>query len=480
MRHSRYLFLLLVFALWVAVFGCSETSSSQRSKSTPTPKPTPTPGFMISLPQSIHNSSGEFEVYRVVIRKAINDHTPENGVYLVLFGSIQANNGSRLCLEKDDFVLTEGGEEYEMKRSDLSAAKSIYNLDYPGPWLGVCAGGSKTETVQTYLVFDVPRNSQDLRLQYQNDSVRIGQISGMMKATPIAYVTPTPEPTATRSPTVTRAPTLTRTPTLTSTPTTTPTPQPVGRVINQQVNLRSGPGANYEIVGTADQDDELFIYARSTDGAWLQINETADLWVWAPLISLSQDVSLIAAFETPTLAVAPTVTGDPGKIQLEVIYSSVNLRSGPGTDYSVVDYLYQGNIVEVLGMTRSGDWFNVKTSSGQKGWLGEAVSRFVGQASVSDVGIVATVPALPRPAAPAPPPSGGSGGCCKVCRTGKACGNSCINRGYTCHKSPGCACNAAIELPPMAALEYDSGVFQNTFLYQPSICPADWTLDLAG
>lgn len=32
-------------------------------------------------------------------------------------------------------------------------------------------------------------------------------------------------------------------------------------------------------------------------------------------------------------------------------------------------------------------------------------------------------------------------GCCRVCRTGKACGNSCINRSYTCHQPPGCACN---------------------------------------
>ena len=31
--------------------------------------------------------------------------------------------------------------------------------------------------------------------------------------------------------------------------------------------------------------------------------------------------------------------------------------------------------------------------------------------------------------------------CCKVCNKGKACGNSCISRSYTCHKPPGCACN---------------------------------------
>ena len=30
--------------------------------------------------------------------------------------------------------------------------------------------------------------------------------------------------------------------------------------------------------------------------------------------------------------------------------------------------------------------------------------------------------------------------CCKICQKGKACGNSCIRRTYTCRKMPGCAC----------------------------------------
>lgn len=32
--------------------------------------------------------------------------------------------------------------------------------------------------------------------------------------------------------------------------------------------------------------------------------------------------------------------------------------------------------------------------------------------------------------------------CCKVCSKGKACGNSCISRSYTCRKARGCACDA--------------------------------------
>ncbi len=32
--------------------------------------------------------------------------------------------------------------------------------------------------------------------------------------------------------------------------------------------------------------------------------------------------------------------------------------------------------------------------------------------------------------------------CCKICQKGKACGDSCINKLYSCSKPTGCACNA--------------------------------------
>lgn len=37
--------------------------------------------------------------------------------------------------------------------------------------------------------------------------------------------------------------------------------------------------------------------------------------------------------------------------------------------------------------------------------------------------------------------SSGSGGCCKICKSGQACGDSCISRSYQCRKGSGCACN---------------------------------------
>ena len=31
--------------------------------------------------------------------------------------------------------------------------------------------------------------------------------------------------------------------------------------------------------------------------------------------------------------------------------------------------------------------------------------------------------------------------CCKICRKGKACGDTCVSRDKDCHQPPGCACD---------------------------------------
>ena len=38
----------------------------------------------------------------------------------------------------------------------------------------------------------------------------------------------------------------------------------------------------------------------------------------------------------------------------------------------------------------------------------------------------------------------GKNGCCRICRVGRACGNSCIKRITVCEQPPGCACNQKV------------------------------------
>ncbi len=65
--------------------------------------------------------------------------------------------------------------------------------------------------------------------------------------------------------------------------------------------------------------------------------------------------------------------------------------------------------------------------------LGFVLSFLVGISSVSAQTANACFEADEVPATPA--------ACCRICTTGKACGNSCINRQLECHQPTGCACD---------------------------------------
>jgi hypothetical protein len=61
----------------------------------------------------------------------------------------------------------------------------------------------------------------------------------------------------------------------------------------------------------------------------------------------------------------------------------------------------------------------------------------------------AVVTSTPAPATPAPvasaAPAMTAPTCCRVCTTGKPCGNSCINVNLTCNVGPGCACQGSVD-----------------------------------
>jgi hypothetical protein len=56
--------------------------------------------------------------------------------------------------------------------------------------------------------------------------------------------------------------------------------------------------------------------------------------------------------------------------------------------------------------------------------------------------LLSSSPALGRCAAAETAVLSAASTCCKVCRKGKACGDSCIAREKICRKGPGCACDA--------------------------------------
>jgi hypothetical protein len=116
------------------------------------------------------------------------------------------------------------------------------------------------------------------------------------------------------SPTPSTAP-PTNTPTLVPLPTFTFTPvaEPVGRVnAEPSLNLRSGPGLEYDVTGNLPLGSEVKAIGRNETGDWLKVStDQGDGWVAAQYVDLNVPVgSLPLAAEVPSTAV-PEATDTP-------------------------------------------------------------------------------------------------------------------------------------------------------------------------
>ena len=54
---------------------------------------------------------------------------------------------------------------------------------------------------------------------------------------------------------------------------------------------------------------------------------------------------------------------------MRVTASWLRLRSGPGTDYTIINKYRNGSIVTILTSKTSKHWYYVKTAKGQTGWM---------------------------------------------------------------------------------------------------------------
>lgn len=78
-----------------------------------------------------------------------------------------------------------------------------------------------------------------------------------------------------------------------------------------------------------------------------------------------------------------------------VIVSSANLRSGPGTGYSVLGYAYRGENYPVGGQNREDSWIVVGTPNGSSAWLALSAAQIQGACNTLTVFDIPTQDAAP-------------------------------------------------------------------------------------
>jgi uncharacterized protein YraI len=133
------------------------------------------------------------------------------------------------------------------------------------------------------------------------------------------------------------------------------------------VNVRSGPGAQYAIVAQLAADDEVTVDGRDSDtGSWLRVRLEAGQRGWVPGFALLVDGEIT---RLPQVDARPTPQGDPdSKIHI-VAYGRVNVRGGPGMNYSIVGQVEVGDEADVIGRSNEhNDWLYIRNDN-VEGWV---------------------------------------------------------------------------------------------------------------
>ncbi len=137
----------------------------------------------------------------------------------------------------------------------------------------------------------------------------------------------------------------------------TPPPSEGGekyRVDATSLNLRQGPGTNYAAIGSLKKSEMVDGLAVSPDGGWAQVRKSTGVTGWASLKYM-------------TFIPAPPPASSTDVVML-VTVDTLNVRSGPGTGYSIVGKVNQGNRLVFLSATPDWKWVNVKTPVDKTGW----------------------------------------------------------------------------------------------------------------
>ncbi len=179
------------------------------------------------------------------------------------------------------------------------------------------------------------------------------------------------------------------------------------------LNVRSGPGMQFPILGVAPQDTTGEVLGLSPDQYWYAVKVPVDVsgnetgWVSTNYVVLDNpNNATIPTIQPPLLPpdvnAPPPPAGAPAATMLE----TTTVRSGPGLEYPVYGVSPTGARAEINGVSEDGEWWVIKlpttTSPDGQGWVYAAYVR------VENAGNVPTIksPQPPKQITPAVPGTG--------------------------------------------------------------------------
>ncbi len=134
----------------------------------------------------------------------------------------------------------------------------------------------------------------------------------------------------------------------------------------RRVNVRSGPGMEYQRIGTLDPGSSADIMGRTDDNEWLQIDfDGQQGWIAYFVVSVTGSLDDVTVAEVPSTA----ATRIPPEVQVVTRYN-VNLRAQPVIGAPIVDVIpFDTTLTTDARSNNQGTWLRVSYNGGEQGWL---------------------------------------------------------------------------------------------------------------
>jgi uncharacterized protein YraI len=175
-------------------------------------------------------------------------------------------------------------------------------------------------------------------------------------------------------------------------------PAVVTAIANFNLNVRSGPGTEYELLATIPAGSVVgFTGFMDGTGEWVQVDAAAGPlgWVAARYLSNVPEGLQVRPADLPEEEMAapappPEVQEEADTFSQAVVTATatanLNVRSGPGTEYDILDTLPQGSVVGFTGfMDSTGNWVQIDAAAGPVGWVAaQYLSNVPGGLQVSE------------------------------------------------------------------------------------------------
>lgn len=160
------------------------------------------------------------------------------------------------------------------------------------------------------------------------------------------------------------------------------------------LNVRSGPGPQYTVVTSVPGGVELPVLGTNADNTWYLVATVAGTgWVDVSFTLPRGDFTFVPlvrleAFTALSVQPVPTSLGLPQLSELVTIpqleiptiivnTGRLNVRSGPGPQYTILGSVPGGTTFDALGVTGDGTWYLVDSVFG-RGWISAEFTIFRG------------------------------------------------------------------------------------------------------